>query len=201
VSSDAARAHPFGDRGDDLPPRTAGRLADRGPVRAFCCAGAATAPSATSTAPTTAAPTSTAPSATAAAASAAAATAAATTSAAAATAIATTASAPAAAHASAASAGAATATTASVATAARANGHRDSAGARRHDRQRVDVANGRLELVNARRRQSAGRRIAERLFRDELGRLRSAGVRLERRSRDSRAIRGCLRLPTGAQAL
>jgi hypothetical protein len=200
VSSDAARAHPFGDRGDDLPPRTAGRLADRGPVRAFCCAGAATAPSATSTAPTSTAPTSSAPSATASSAATAAASAAAAT-AAAATAIAATASAPAAAHASTASAGAATATTASVATAARANGHRDSAGARRHDRQRVDVANGRLELVNARRRQSAGRRISERLFRDELGRLRSAGVRLERRSRDSRAVRGCLRLPTGAQAL
>jgi hypothetical protein len=196
VSPDAARAHPFGDRGDDLSPGTAGRLADRGAVRAFCGIRAATASSATSTAPTSSAPTSSASAATAASA-----TAASATSSAATTAIATTSSAATTAHASAASAGAATATAVSVATAARANGHRDSAGARRHDGQRVDVADGRLELVIARRRQSAGRWISERLFGDKFGRPRSAGVRPERRSRDSRAVHGCRRLPAAAQAL
>jgi hypothetical protein len=198
VSPDAARAHPFGDRGDDLSPGTAGRLADRGAVRAFCGICAATAPSATSTAPTSSAPTSSASAATAASA-----TAASATSSAATTAIATTASAATTAHASAASAGAATATTTavSVATAARANGHRDSAGARRHDGQRVDVPDGRLELVIARRRQSAGRWVSERLFGDKFGSPRSAGVRPERRSRDSRAVHGRRRLPAAAQAL
>lgn len=192
VSADAARAHPFGDRGDGLPPGTGGRLADGGPTRAFRGAGAATAPSATS------APTSTAPASAASASAASSAPTASASAAATASSAATTASTPAAAYASAASAGAATATAVALSiAAARADGHRD--GAWRYDGQCLDEPNGRL--VIAHRRQSAGEWISRRHFRNDLGRPGSAGLRLERRRRDCRAVHSCLRLPARAQAL
>jgi hypothetical protein len=201
VSADAARAHPFGDRGDGLPPGTAGWIADRSPARGFRSAGApasaatATASSAATSTATSASTTPTAPSAASAASASAAATA--TTAATASTPAPATSAAstapPAASIATSAAAGAGTGSTSAVAT-----GYPERAGARHYNGRYVNVPDGRLELVIARRRHSAGWWISKRLSGGNLGR---PGVQLGRRRRVSRAIRSSRQLPSSAKAL